>query len=131
MLYTITFFCMLYLYKFYILCIIASNDNNQCMQFACPYCGPIDWNNKYSYAHSFSYIKKLYFYENLKNSKNLLECMRQVPPLHTIEIQHLLLYPLYTTTTPTPAPTLKTERHMFLIDNIFVMFDGYDFQLLF
>ena len=33
-------------------CIIASNDNNQCMQFVCPYCGPIDWNNKYSYSYT-------------------------------------------------------------------------------
>ena len=32
----------------------ASNDNNQCMQFVCPYCGPIDWNNKYSYSYSYS-----------------------------------------------------------------------------
>ena len=44
----------LYLYIiiiFYIyICIIASNDNNQCMQFVCPYCGLIDWNNKYSYS---------------------------------------------------------------------------------
>jgi hypothetical protein len=39
----------LYLYIFFIyICIIASNDNNQCMQFVCPYCGHIDWNNKYS-----------------------------------------------------------------------------------
>ena len=22
------------------------------MQFVCPYCGPIDWNNKYSYSYS-------------------------------------------------------------------------------
>ena len=35
-------------------CIIASNDNNQCMQFVCPYCGPIDWNNKYSYSYSYT-----------------------------------------------------------------------------
>ena len=45
----------LYLYIFYIyiyICIIASNDNNQCMQFVCPYCEPIDWNNKYSYSYS-------------------------------------------------------------------------------
>jgi hypothetical protein len=32
--------------------IIASNDNNQCMQFVCPYCGSTDWNNKYSYSYS-------------------------------------------------------------------------------
>ena len=25
------------------------------MQFACPYCGPIDWNNSYSYSYSYSY----------------------------------------------------------------------------
>ena len=37
----------LYLY-IYPVCIIASNDNNQCMQFVFPHCGPIDWNNKYS-----------------------------------------------------------------------------------
>ena len=43
----------LYLYIFFIyICIIASNDNNQCMQFVCPYCEPIDWNNKYSYSYS-------------------------------------------------------------------------------
>ena len=51
------------LYIFYIyICIIASNDNNQCMQFVCPYCGPIDWNNnnnnnnnnKYSYSYSYT-----------------------------------------------------------------------------
>ena len=23
------------------------------MQFVCPYCGPIDWNNKYSYSYSY------------------------------------------------------------------------------
>ena len=34
------------------MCIIASNDNNQCMQFVCSYCGPIDWNNTYSYSYS-------------------------------------------------------------------------------
>ena len=22
------------------------------MQFVCPYCGPIDWNNKYSYSYT-------------------------------------------------------------------------------
>jgi hypothetical protein len=45
----------LYLYIFFIyICIIASNDNNQCMQFVCPYCGPIDWNNKYSYSYYYS-----------------------------------------------------------------------------
>ena len=38
----------LYIYIYIYICIIASNDNNQCMQFVCPYCGPIDWNNKYS-----------------------------------------------------------------------------------
>ena len=24
------------------------------MQSVCPYCGPIDWNNKYSYSYSYS-----------------------------------------------------------------------------
>ena len=24
------------------------------MQFVCPYCGPIDWNNKYSYSYSYN-----------------------------------------------------------------------------
>jgi hypothetical protein len=24
------------------------------MQFVCPYCGPIDWNNKYSNSYSYS-----------------------------------------------------------------------------
>jgi hypothetical protein len=24
------------------------------MQFVCPYCGPIDWNNKYSYSYSYT-----------------------------------------------------------------------------
>jgi hypothetical protein len=38
------------------ICIIASNDNNQCMQFVCPYCGPIDWNNKYSYSYSNTFV---------------------------------------------------------------------------
>jgi hypothetical protein len=36
------------IYFFIYKCIIASNDNNQFMQFVCPYCGSIDWNNKYS-----------------------------------------------------------------------------------
>jgi hypothetical protein len=36
--------------------VIASNDNNQCMQFVCPYCGPIDWNNKYSYSYTYSLL---------------------------------------------------------------------------
>jgi hypothetical protein len=26
------------------------------MQFVCPYCGPIDWNNKYSYSYSYSLV---------------------------------------------------------------------------
>ena len=45
----------LYIYIYIYVCIIASNDNNQCMQFVCPYCGPIDWNNKYSYSYSYTY----------------------------------------------------------------------------
>jgi hypothetical protein len=36
------------------ICIIAANDNNQYIQFVCPYCGPIDWNNKYSYSYSIT-----------------------------------------------------------------------------
>jgi hypothetical protein len=42
-------------YIYIYICTIASNDNNQCMQFVCPYCRPIDWNNKYSYSYSYSY----------------------------------------------------------------------------
>ena len=42
------------------ICIIASNDNNQCMQFVCPYCGPgIDWNNKYSYSYTYSSMSQV------------------------------------------------------------------------
>ena len=36
---------------------------NQCMQFVCSYCGPIDWNNKYSYSYSYELTP-----ENIKPS---------------------------------------------------------------
>ena len=49
----IVFIYILYIYI--PVCIIASNDNNHCIQFVCPYCGPIDWNNKYSYSYSYPY----------------------------------------------------------------------------
>jgi hypothetical protein len=62
----------LYLYIFIIyICIIASNDNNQCMQFVCPYCGPIDWNNKYSYSYSILYIYSSIIFIFLLSTKNL------------------------------------------------------------
>ena len=46
------------LYLYIQVCIIASNENNQCMQFVCPYCGPIDWNNKYSYSYIYRYLAR-------------------------------------------------------------------------
>ena len=44
-----------------IISIIASNDNNQCMQFVFLYCGPIDWNNTYSYSYSYYRTVTLFF----------------------------------------------------------------------
>jgi hypothetical protein len=59
----LSFFLMLKKHCSYIYtCIIVSNDNNQCMQFVCPYCGPIDWNNKYSYSYFYRFDCTMYMY---------------------------------------------------------------------
>ena len=63
------------IYNFIYICIIASNDNNQCMQFVCPYCGLIDWNNKYSYSYSYSVI-----YQSIQSKPpHAVTCIKRSP----------------------------------------------------
>jgi hypothetical protein len=66
------------------------------MQFVCSYCGPIDWNNKYSYSYSYELTP-----ENIKPSG-------KIP---NIQVVRLLAHGRWFSPGNPASSTTKTGRH--------------------